>query len=77
MLRITDYTWQPLPRPSRTRTGGNAVLDPGPPTGSWRVTQIGGFPNWKTPKGTHPATPTTETISAKYPTHGLAERRRP
>ena len=70
VLRTTDYTWQPLPRPSRTRTGGNAVLDPGPPTGSWRVTQVGGFPNWKTPDGTHPATRTTETISAKYPTHG-------
>ena len=70
MLRTTDYTWQSLPRPSRTRIGGNAVLEPGPPTGSWRVTQIGGFPSWQTPKGTHPATRTTETIGAKYATQG-------
>jgi galactose oxidase-like protein len=65
VLRITDYTWHDLPRPSQTRSGGNAVLDPGPPSGSWRVTQIGGFPNWATAKGTRPATPTTETINAK------------
>jgi galactose oxidase-like protein len=66
VLRTTDYTWHNLPRPSQARTGGNAVLDPGPPSGSWRVTQVGGFPNWQTAKGTHPATPTTETMNAKY-----------
>ncbi len=31
VLRTADFTWQPLPLPLPARTGGNAVLDPGPP----------------------------------------------
>ena len=33
VLRTTDFTWQALPLPSRSRTGGNAVLDPWPADG--------------------------------------------
>ncbi len=70
LLRTPSFTWLELPRPSQTRTGGNAVLEPGPASGSWRVTQIGGYPNWENAQGTHPATATTETINARYPGQG-------
>ena len=43
VLRTADFTWTEYPRAPQGRTGGNAVLNPGPPSGSWRVTQIGGY----------------------------------
>lgn len=70
VLRTSSFTWQELPLPSQARTGGNAVLDPGPSSGSWRVTQIGGYPNWEDAQGTRPATASTETINAKYAGQG-------
>ena len=76
VLQTTSFTWRELPPPSQTRTGGNAVLDPsGGPAGSWRVTQIGGYPNWEYAPGTYVATASTETINARYP--GLGWRRGP
>ncbi len=71
LLSTTDFTWQALPPSSRVRTGGNAVLDPlGGPAGSWRVTQIGGYPIPADAQGTHHATASTETIDARYPGQG-------
>jgi galactose oxidase-like protein len=70
-LQTDSFTWQEYPRPSASRTGGNAVLDPGPAAGSWRVTQIGGFdPNVTDAQGTHPATPSTTSFDALNPTAG-------
>jgi galactose oxidase-like protein len=71
LLSTADFTWQELPRPSRNRTGGNAVLNPpGGPAGSWRVTQIGGYPNRADAQGNHAAIASTETIDAGHPSQG-------
>ena len=70
VLKTATFTWQALPLPSQARTGGNAVLNPGPPAGSWRVTQIGGYPDSRDAQGTHHATASTETIDPRYPSQG-------
>jgi hypothetical protein len=67
VLRTASFSWVEYPRLSRARVGGNAVLDPGPPSGSWQVTEIGGYPNVADARGTYPATASTETIDARYP----------
>jgi hypothetical protein len=36
--------WYDRPPSDQDRLGGSAVLEPGPPWGSWRVTQFGGYP---------------------------------
>ncbi len=55
VLRTGGFTWTEYPRMSRNRIGGNAVLDPGPPWGSWQVTEIGGYdPNVKDGGGQPP-----------------------
>ena len=36
-------TWTDLPRSIEQRNGGNAVLDPAGPRGSWKVTMLGGI----------------------------------
>jgi Domain of unknown function (DUF1929) len=69
VLRTDGFSWTEFRRPSRARIGGNAVLDPGPPSGSWQVTEIGGYPNVADAQGTHWATASTETIDARYPGH--------
>ena len=43
---------------------------PGGPAGSWRVTQIGGYPNYENAQGTRPATASTETIDVRHPNQG-------
>jgi hypothetical protein len=69
VLRTSDFTWRDYGPLSRSRIGGNAVLNPGPPgQGSWRVTLIGGYDNQITnPEGEHLATATTESFNANPP----------
>jgi hypothetical protein len=68
LLRTADFTWTEYPHSSLARTGGNAVLAPGPASGSWRITQIGGFDIHVTDgDGNHPATATTATLDALHP----------
>jgi hypothetical protein len=70
-LRTADFTWQEYPRLPEHRIGGNAVLAPGPPSGSWRVTQVGGYdPRVTDAEGTHPAMSSTATFDALHPTGG-------
>jgi hypothetical protein len=64
------FDWTELPRQSHSRFGGTAVLRPGTPEGSWRVTQIGGYSGPPDADGTSAATATTETIDAREPTRG-------
>ena len=64
-------SWTNLPGANGYRLGSSAVLDPGSPKGSWKVTQIGGFGYVDPlPDGTQPATATTETIDAQHPGEG-------
>ena len=57
VLQPGTFTWQEYPLAAKGRIGGNAVLDPGAPSGSWQVTAIGGFDqNVTDAQGTHPAT---------------------
>ena len=44
-------TWTDLPRLNEMRNGGNAVLDPGGPRGSWKVTMLGGTGGLTKPDG--------------------------
>jgi hypothetical protein len=67
VLSTARFKWTEYKRPSRSRIGGNAVLDPGPPSGSWQVTEIGGYPDVADARGTYPATASTETIDGRYP----------
>jgi hypothetical protein len=43
VLDTEDFAWRELPTMEERRIGAAAVLEPGGPAGSWRVTQIGGF----------------------------------
>jgi hypothetical protein len=68
VLRTPSFTWVEYPRLSRERVGGNAVLDPGPPWGSWQVTEIGGYDwNVKGAGGSRPATASTTTLHVQHP----------
>ncbi|MEK6327511.1 MAG: galactose oxidase early set domain-containing protein [Actinomycetota bacterium] len=68
VLRTADFNWTEYPRLARSRTGGNAVLDPGPPWGSWQVTEIGGWdPNVTDAEGNHPAMASTATLHVQHP----------
>jgi Domain of unknown function (DUF1929) len=68
VLKTASFTWQEYPRSPQDRPGGNAVLDPGPPAGSWGVTQIGGYdPNVTNAQGAHPATASTAKLDALHP----------
>ena len=64
-------TWTNLKRSNGPRNGGAAVLQPGSPRGSWKVTQIGGF-GFELDEGApvRPPTATTETIDLKQPDEG-------
>ncbi len=65
------FAWQNIPLANGYRIGGTAVLQPGAPSGSWNVTQIGGYAyTGKQPDGTQPPTETTEAINAKRPGKG-------
>ena len=63
-------TWTDLPRLNEMRNGGNAVLDPGGPRGSWKVTMLGGTGGLPKPDGSRDPSGTTETIDAKHPGEG-------
>jgi hypothetical protein len=52
------------------RNGGNAILDPGGPRGSWKVTMLGGTGGLPKPDGSRDPSGTTETIDAKHPGEG-------
>ena len=66
VLQPSTFTWQNYPLAAKGRVGGNAVLDPGPPSGSWQVTEIGGYDlNVTDAQGTHPATASTATLNAQ------------
>ena len=65
VLQPGTFTWQEYPLAVKGRIGGNAVLDPGSPSGSWQVTTIGGFDQTVTDaQGTHPALASTATLNA-------------
>ena len=59
-------TWTELPRNIEQRNGGNAVLDPGTPRGSWKVTMLGGIGGVDLPDGSRLPSATTETIDLKH-----------
>ncbi len=63
-------TWTDLPRANEMRNGGNAVLEPGSPRGSWKVTMLGGIGGVDLPDGSRVPSATTETIDAKHPGDG-------
>jgi hypothetical protein len=63
-------TWTELPRSNELRNGGNAVLDPVGPRGSWKVTMLGGFGELPRPDGSRRPSATTETIDVKHPEQG-------
>jgi len=66
VLQPSTFTWQEYPLAAKARIGGNAVLDPGSPSGSWQVTTIGGIdPNVTDAQGTHPAMMSTATLNAR------------
>jgi hypothetical protein len=68
VLRTPGFNWVEYPRLSRTRFGGNAVLDPGPPWGSWQVTEIGGYyPTIRSAGGARLATASTTTLHVQRP----------
>ena len=64
-------TWTNLERSNGPRNGGTAVLQPGSPRGSWKVTQIGGY-GYHLDEGedVRPPTATTETIDVKHADEG-------
>ncbi len=49
--------------------------NPGAPAGSWRVTEIGGYPEYRERPGRRAAGPSTETIDAPASGHGMEDRR--
>jgi hypothetical protein len=63
-------TWTDLPRTIEQRNGGNAVLDPAGPRGSWKVTMLGGIPGVDLPDGSRLPMSSTETIDLKHPDRG-------
>jgi hypothetical protein len=67
-LRTTDFTWIEYPHAPQGRTGGNAVLNPGSASGSWQVTQIGGYDQRvEDAEGNHAASASTATLDALRP----------
>jgi hypothetical protein len=69
ILNTTSLTWSDLSWARLARTGGNAVLVPGGPQGSYTAEQVGGY-GAPDPANTsyYPATATTESIDASSPT---------
>lgn len=63
-------TWTELPRSIEQRNGGNAVLQPGSPRGSWKVTMLGGIGGLPLPDGSRLPSATTETIDLQHPDRG-------
>lgn len=63
-------TWTELPRSLEQRNGGNAVLEPGGPRGSWKVTMLGGIGGLPLPDGSRLPSETTETIDLRHPERG-------
>jgi hypothetical protein len=63
-------TWSELPRSLEQRNGGNAVLDPEGPRGSWRITMLGGIGGVPLADGSRPPFASTETINLKHPEDG-------
>ena len=63
-------TWTDLPRSIEQRNGGNAVLDPAGPRGSWKVTMLGGIPGTDLPDGSRLPSATTETIDLEHVDEG-------
>jgi hypothetical protein len=62
ILDTKGFTWRDLPAPHVSRIGGNAVLVPGGPNGSWKVMQIDGVLEGRDKTN---AQRSTETIDAK------------
>jgi hypothetical protein len=60
-------TWTELPRSLEQRNGGNAVLEPGGPRGSWKVKMLGGIGGASLPDGSRLPSGTTETFDAQHP----------
>jgi hypothetical protein len=64
-------SWSELPHQAVPHIGGNAVLRPAGPQGSWRVTQLGGYGHTPADQdGTQLATTRAETIDAREPELG-------
>ena len=65
-LDTTSWTWnETLQTMSRSRIAGNAVRQPGGPSGSDTITTIGGFDRTIGPGPFYPGTTTSETINAR------------
>lgn len=62
--------WRDLPETSGYRIGGSAVLRPGSPSGSWKVTQIGGYGTIPETNNFHKASSDSETIDVREPRKG-------
>jgi len=63
-------TWTDLPRSIEQRNGGNAVLVPGGPRGSWKVMMLGGIGGQDLPDGSRLPSATTETLDVKHAGEG-------
>jgi hypothetical protein len=66
----SPLAWQDLPETSGFRIGGSAVLRPGSPDGSWKVTQFGGYGTIPQDHGVSAASTDSETIDARKPQKG-------
>ncbi len=66
----TPLAWQDLPESGGFRIGGTAVLHPGSPSGSWKVTQLGGYGTIPQKDGISRASMDSETLNARKPDQG-------
>ena len=63
-------TWTELPRSLEQRGGGNAILEPDGPRGSWKVKMLGGIGGTDLPDGSRLPSATTEEIDLQHPERG-------
>jgi hypothetical protein len=63
-------TWTELPRSIEQRNGGNAVLEPNGPGGTWKVKLLGGIGGLPLPDGSRLPSATTEEIDLQSPEPG-------
>ena len=66
----TPLAWQDLPDSSGIRVGGSAVLEPGSPDGSWKVTQYGGYGTIPQQGDLSEASADSETLDVLEPDEG-------
>jgi hypothetical protein len=62
--------WEDTPKSAGYRIGGSAVLKPGSPDGSWKVTQLGGYGTIPEQDGFLRASMDSETLDARKPQRG-------